>query len=79
MIMDEEQLKALIAEHLGMGPAAVQMHSDFEKDLGADSLDTADLLMAVREQYHIKITEDDIKKIRTVQDLADLIQKQQKK
>jgi acyl carrier protein len=77
--MEDEQLRALIAEHLGVGIEAVQMQSDFEKDLGADSLDTADLLMAAREQYRIKLTEDDIKKIRTVQDLADLIASQEKK
>ncbi len=70
----EQQVFDLIAEHLGIPVDQIQMKSDFEKDLGADSLDTADLFIAVKESFDVRMSEDDIEKIKTVQDLINKIE-----
>lgn len=72
--MDQQDVIDMIAEHLGVAADQIQLQSDFEKDLGADSLDTADLFLAVKEAFDVRMSEEDIEKIKTVQDLINKIE-----
>lgn len=72
--MDQQDVIDLIAEHLGVAADQIQLQSDFEKDLGADSLDTADLFLAVKEAFDVLMSEEDIERIKTVQDLINKIE-----
>ncbi len=72
--MKQHSVVELIAEHLGVDPSKVQLSANLEKDLGADSLDTADLFLAVKETYGVRISKDDIESIKTVADLMEKIE-----
>lgn len=69
----QQQLVDLIAEHLGVDKELIQPNADFERDLGADSLDTADLFIAVREQFGVRISKQNIEAIKTVADLLERV------
>ena len=73
--MPQHDVIGLIAEHLGIERDKIQMDSHFEKDLGADSLDTADLLLAVREEFGVNIRKDEVMGILTVEDLVNKVNK----
>ena len=75
----EEKIIAMIAEHLGVDAGKIKLESDFEKDLDADSLDTADLFLAAREEFGVKVKEEEIVEVKTVRDLVQLIEKKTKK
>jgi len=64
----EERVKQIIVEQLGVDEAEVTPSASFVDDLGADSLDTVELVMAFEEAFEIEIPDEDAEKIRTVQD-----------
>jgi len=62
----EEKVKSIIAEQLGVKPEEVTTEASFVDDLGADSLDTVELVMAFEEEFSIEIPDEDAEKITTV-------------
>lgn len=62
-----DRVKAIIVEQLGVNPEDVKMESHFVDDLGADSLDTVELVMALEEEFDIEIPDDQAEKITTVE------------
>ena len=73
-----ERVKKIVVEHLGVEAAQVKEDAKFIDDLGADSLDTVELVMAFEEAFDIEISDEDAEKIRTVQDAVDYIGKHAK-
>jgi acyl carrier protein len=69
-----EQVKAIIAENLNVDEAEVKPEASFINDLGADSLDQVELIMAFEEKFGIEIPDDQAEKISTVQAAVDYIQ-----
>ena len=68
------RVKDLIAESLGVKSGEVVPGASFIDDLGADSLDIVELVMAIEKEFNIEIPDDDAEKITTVQDAVDYIQ-----
>ena len=68
-----EKIKSIIVEQLGVQEAAVTMEASFIDDLGADSLDIVELVMALEEEFDIEIPDSDAEKVVTVGDVADYI------
>jgi acyl carrier protein len=64
----EERVKQIIMEQLGVGADQVTLEASFIDDLGADSLDTVELVMALEEEFNIEIPDEEAEKIATVQD-----------
>ncbi len=73
-----EKVKQIIAEQLGVEEDEVTPSSSFIDDLGADSLDTVELVMALEENFDLEIPDEAAEKIRTVQDAIDYIEKHSK-
>ncbi len=73
-----EKVKQIISEQLGVDEAEVTPSASFVDDLGADSLDTVELVMALEEAFDVEIPDEDAEKIRTVQDAIDYIDKKAK-
>ena len=69
----DERVKQIIVEQLGVDEAEVTPNASFVDDLGADSLDTVELVMAFEEAFDIEIPDEDAEKIRTVQDAITYI------
>ena len=69
----EEKVKQIIVEQLGVDEGEVTANASFVDDLGADSLDTVELVMAFEEAFEIEIPDEDAEKIRTVKDAVDYI------
>ncbi len=69
----EERVKQIIVEQLGVEESEVTPTASFVDDLGADSLDTVELVMAFEEAFDIEIPDEDAEKIRTVKDAIDYI------
>ncbi len=72
-----EKVKGIIAEQLGVSLEEVQPSASFIEDLGADSLDIVELIMALEEEYDIEIPDEDAEKIQTVQDVVSYITERQ--
>ena len=66
-----EKVKAIIVEQLGVADTAVTMEASFIDDLGADSLDIVELVMAIEEEFDIEIPDSDAEKVVTVGDVVD--------
>lgn len=71
----EERVKQIVAEQLGVDEDQVTSGAAFMDDLGADSLDTVELVMALEEEFDIEISDEDAEKIQKVQDAVDYISK----
>ncbi len=71
----EEKVKKIICEQLNVAEEDVVPEASFVDDLGADSLDQVELIMAMEEEFDISIPDEDAEKIRTVQDAIDYILK----
>ena len=69
----EEQVKAIICEQLSVEEADVVAEASFVDDLGADSLDLVELIMAMEEKFGIEIADEDAEKIKTVQDAINYV------
>ncbi|MCL2761144.1 MAG: acyl carrier protein [Desulfuromonadales bacterium] len=69
----EKRVKEIIAEQLGVEEAQVTNEASFMDDLGADSLDTVELVMALEEEFDIEISDENAEKLQTVQDAIDYI------
>ncbi len=69
----EEKVKELISKQLGVDPSQVTPEASFVEDLGADSLDTVELVMAFEETFGVEIPDEDAEKIAKVQDAIDYI------
>jgi len=71
----EEKVKDIIVEKLGVAPEKVTPDANFIEDLGADSLDTVELVMAFEEEFDVEIPDEDAQEIRTVQNAIDYLNK----
>ena len=69
----EERVKKIVIEQLGVKEEEVSNESSFVDDLGADSLDTVELVMALEEEFETEIPDEDAEKITTVQQATDYI------
>jgi len=74
----EEKVKKIIIDQLGVDEAEVTAEAKFVDDLGADSLDTVELVMALEEEFGIEIPDEDAEKIATVQDAITYIREHKK-
>ncbi len=70
-----EKVKKIVVEHLGVEEAKVTPEASFIDDLGADSLDTVELVMAFEEAFGVEIPDDAAEKIQTVKDAIEFIEK----
>ena len=68
-----EKVKGIIVEQLGVAETAVTMEASFIDDLGADSLDIVELIMALEEEFDIESPDEDAEKVATVGDVVDYI------
>ncbi|MBW2565756.1 MAG: acyl carrier protein [Deltaproteobacteria bacterium] len=71
----EEKVKNIIVEKLSVEPDEVVMAASFVDDLGADSLDLVELIMAMEEAFDMEISDDQAEKLQTVQDVMEYIKK----
>jgi len=69
----EERVKQIVAEQLGVDEEQVTDAAAFMDDLGADSLDTVELVMALEEEFDVEISDEDAEKIQTVKNAIDYI------
>ena len=69
----EEQVKSIVAEQLGVKEDEVTNDASFVDDLGADSLDTGELVMALEEEFETEIPDEEAEKITTVQQAIDFV------
>src|SRR6185436_4267468 len=74
----EARVKAIIVEQLGVDAEEVSAEASFVEDLGADSLDTVELIMAFEEEFGVEISDDEAEKIRKVRDAVEYIDKRAK-
>ena len=75
----EQRVKKIVAEQLGVNEADVKNESSFVNDLGADSLDTVELVMALEEEFGIEIPDEEAEKITRVKEAVDYIESHAKK
>ena len=76
MVSTFEQVKKIVKEQLGVEEDEIQMSSTFVDDLGADSLDIVELIMAFEEEFNIEIPDEKAEKIKTVEDVVKYIDEQ---
>ncbi len=69
----EDRVRKIVCEQLGVADDEVQNDSSFVDDLGADSLDTVELVMALEEEFELEIADEEAEKISTVQEAVDYI------
>ena len=69
----EQRVKKIVAEQLGVNEVDIKNESSFVDDLGADSLDTVELVMALEEEFECEIPDDEAEKITTVQRAIDYV------
>lgn len=75
--MEFEKIREIIVEQLGIEEGAVQLSTSFIDDLGADSLDVVELIMALEEAFDMEIPDTEAEKITTVGDAVDYIKNNQ--
>ncbi|HXH37199.1 MAG: acyl carrier protein [Acidobacteria bacterium] len=74
----EDRVKSIIVEQLGVDADEVNPDASFVEDLGADSLDTVELIMAFEEEFGVEISDDEAEKIKKVKDAVEYIDKRAK-
>lgn len=72
-----EKIKEIIAESLGIEVNTLTEETRFKEDLGADSLDLFEMVMALEETFHVEIPSEDLEKIKTIKDVKEYIEKLQ--
>ena len=70
-----DRVKKIVVDRLGVTDDTVTLDAAFTEDLGADSLDTVELVMAFEEEFNVEIPDEDAEKIATVRDAVDYIKK----
>ncbi len=70
-----EKVKDLVSKQLSISDKQVTPEASFIEDLGADSLDTVELIMTLEEKFDIEISDEDAEKIKTVRDVVDYVKK----
>ena len=73
LVSIEERVRKIVCEQLGVGDEEVNNDSSFVDDLGADSLDTVELVMALEEEFELEIADEEAEKISTVQEAVNYI------
>jgi len=68
-----EKMKEIIAEQLSVDESEIELTSNFKEDLGADSLDLFELVMALEEEYDIEIPSEELENIATVEDVIEYL------
>ncbi|MFT3803394.1 MAG: acyl carrier protein [Burkholderiaceae bacterium] len=74
----EQRVKKIVAEQLGVNEADIKIESSFIDDLGADSLDTVELVMALEDEFETEIPDEEAEKITTVQQAIDYVKNNSK-
>jgi acyl carrier protein len=74
----EDKVREIIVEQLGVSPEEVVPEASFIDDLGADSLDIVELVMAIEEEFSLEIPDDDAEKIQTIQDAISYVEERVK-
>jgi len=74
----EDKVREIIVEQLGVSPEEVVAEASFIDDLGADSLDIVELVMAIEEEFALEIPDDDAEKIQTIQDAISYVEERVK-
>ncbi|MGL4254431.1 MAG: acyl carrier protein [Fusobacteriaceae bacterium] len=69
-----DKIKEIVVDQLGVDAEQVTLDANFVEDLGADSLDTVELIMAFEEEFEVEIPDSDAEKIRTVKDVVNYIE-----
>ena len=72
-----EKLQSVVADQLDVEPEKVTLEANIPEDLGADSLDIVDLVMAIEEEFDMEIPDDAVEKIKTVGDIVNYIESNQ--
>ena len=75
----EQRVRKIVAEQLGVNEGDIKSESSFVDDLGADSLDTVELVMALEEEFECEIPDEDAEKITTLQQAVDYVTANPKK
>ena len=70
-----EKVRAIIANELNIDESKITMDSSLNEDLGADSLDAVELIMALEDEFGVTVSDDDAQSIRTVGDIVELVEK----
>ena len=70
-----EKMREIIAEQLSVDASEIELTSNFKDDLGADSLDLFELVMALEEEYDVEIPAEELENIATVEDVIDYLKK----
>lgn len=73
-----EKVCKMLAEQLGIEADSIRPEQEVVKDLGADSLDVVELMMALEDEYGITLPEGEVENVKTVQDIVDMMNKIQK-
>ena len=74
----EDKVRDIIVEQLGVNPEQVTINASFIEDLGADSLDTVELVMAFEEEFSVEVPDEDAEKLQTVGDVVKYIEEKAK-
>ena len=69
----EVKLKSILAKQLHVDANSINLNSKLSEDLGADSLDTTELAMSIEEELNYRLTDDEVRKLKTVSDLLECI------
>ncbi|MBQ9106820.1 MAG: acyl carrier protein [Clostridia bacterium] len=72
-----EKVREILAQQLDIEEESINMESNIQEDLGADSLDLVDLLMTLEDDYGLEVPDEDVEKIKTVGDLVAYIEERQ--
>ena len=70
-----EKVKAIVARELNVEESSLTMETNFVEDLGADSLDAVEIIMAVEDEFGVEVNDDDAQGIKTVGDIVALVEK----
>lgn len=73
-----EKVSKMLAQQLNIDVAKITPESDVVKDLGADSLDVVELMMALEDEYGVALPEGDVENVKTVQDIVNMVSKLEK-